>query len=201
MVKEYYFPISILQGILDNPNKALQDALAYALTEYAQSKGATKKDVEQAFDIRMGGSLNDNAKRVQNVNRKQPHTHIGRNAFWSFENRTKPNHPSEPPTEQELIVLLAQLGLYSIAGHHTEKDVQTTKAQLFARMQGYASYKDVPVEDARLTKWTTRKQFAKLKRLVEDISKIEFKDGHQRGITFIVHLGEDTPQESNERPF
>lgn len=185
-IKEFYFPISILQAFLDNPNKALQDALAFALVEYAKANQASDADTAEAFQVKLGSNLNAQAKRVQGVNRKQPYTHIGRDAFWKLEHRTKREHPSEYPSDTELIANLAKLGLLSISGHRHDKEVQTTKNQMFARMQGYASYKDVPQEDARLTKYRTRKNFVRLKTLVENISEIRFVEGRQRGVKFVV---------------
>lgn len=202
-IKEFYFPISILQAFLDNPNKALQDALAFALVEYAKANQASSKDAFSAIGVVYEGNatIQQIEKRVKNVNRKQPYTHIGRNAFWKLEHRTNPKHPSEHPTDTELIVNLAKLGLLSISGHRHDKEVQTTKEQLFARMQGYASYKDVPQEDARLTKYRTRKNFARLKTLVENISEIRFVNGKQRGIKFVVSTKPDEEEANGVFPY
>lgn len=200
-IKEYYFPISILQAFLDNPNKVLQDALAFALVEYAKANQASEADTEEAFQVTIGGDLNAQAKRVQGVNRKQPYTHIGSNAFWTLERRTKREHPSEYPSDTELVANLAKLGILSISGHRYDKEIQTTKNQLFARMQGYASYKEVPQEDARLTKYRTRKNFARLKSLVESISEVRFAEGRQRGIKFVVRKNSSDEYEYDQMPF
>lgn len=183
-VNEYYFPIEMLRGMLDNPNKVMQDIFRYGILAYAEAHGADEDEVQGVFGCKLGKPLREQRKGMKQYDKKQPFTHIGRARFWSMQDKANPSIRSEFPTETEIIVLLAELGLKSIMGKANEREHQTTIARLFARMHGYADEAHQEEHDPRIDKWQTRRAWARLKALLEDVTDIHFKTGCQRGVKF-----------------
>ncbi len=186
-VYHYHFPISLLCGFRGHPDKSMNNIFDFALVAYKDAHHEKEdKAIEFDLGITLGGeSIAETKKRMGNINKKQPYSHIHRDVFWKYTTRYRKGTNCDYPTDGETASLLCYLGLLSISGKVIDREVKTTKEMLFSRMSGNALPFDGSIENW-LFQYMTRKRFDKLKRSVEDAFNIEFSKGHQRGVGFKV---------------
>lgn len=193
MEKEKYFnfPVPLLKGFLNNPNKIINNIIDFGLYKQAQSYGGGKQrdNIQKAADylgitlgnvsesIRIGSDLYWNYK-----GESVPMTGISKSLLFSFRDNEK--------TEFDLVCLLAFLSIKSIIGN--KGFIRITNKFWLSRMAG--NIKSVKCND-ELPKelqcysnryWTTKIKF----ELIENWGLISYSRGN-RGFFISLSLSLD----------
>ena len=160
MRKNYYYiaPIELWRGFMEEPDKILNDVLAFQTAAYS-----TKEQAEEALGVSYG-SWEETIKRgVELRGKKSKYCglcfDIPRILFWDYLKDTK--------TEWDNLLLLALLAHKTIGGRHG--DIRSTNSEfMFARMAGYRKPAFLPKPQMLKSGEVKYGEGAKLHRYMKD---------------------------------
>ncbi|MBI2721963.1 MAG: hypothetical protein HYX39_07295 [Bacteroidetes bacterium] len=165
-VKYFNFPIQLLDGFLNNPQKVLGDISDYALYAHClklQDGTETQRIIASAkfFAIKLGNfnnTLNNGRTLYESIEERSPKVGINLSIFWDYYKNEK--------TEFDKVCLLAFLAIKSIVQNKTYCKV--VNSYWLCRMAGYThSCKDLMLLPPEIFKYSNEYQTKKIKKALQ----------------------------------
>lgn len=175
------FPISLLQGFMEAPKKALANIIYYCIVFEMEVHQRPFDEVRKDFHMATPSDINDiwddASELFRNTPRNQPRTGLEVGMFWEYYNENK--------TDEEKAILLAFLAIKSIVGMNWYYKLGKQEI-IFHRMAGHTNT-DGELPDT-IKPFCTRYKFDKIKAELQDHWGISFYSCHVRGMYISTEL-------------
>lgn len=174
--KQYLnFPISLLQGLLDDTQGALSRIIDYCIIYETKVHLKPIDEARKMFGMAKPPDMKSwwayATQLFYNTPRNQPRTGLEVRMFWEYYQEEK--------TDEEKAILLAFLAIKSILGYKTEYKLGKQEI-IFHRMAGHTNT-DGDLPD-NIKKHCSRYKFDKIKAELQDHWGIVFYANHIRGM-------------------
>ncbi|MDR3226153.1 MAG: hypothetical protein LBT56_00580 [Prevotellaceae bacterium] len=196
--KYFNFPISLLNGFMDNPKKVLDDISDYCLYAHTLKLGDAQifekfetdeqgkmKAACNYFNMKVHTSMVFNNGKIlyNNIPANNPKVGLSLQIFWDYYNN------SDNKTDFEKACFLAFLAIKSILLNKSY--CRITNLYLWSRMSGMAkSVKDIVSLNPQIIPFAKEYQTAKIKKALRDTWGLVYYSRYTRGfyVSFTLNL-------------